>query len=154
MSEEQEARRLDAEDLLPADALENRLLVLPTSRLDYDVYVYDERMIDFVKQLRADGLGVDWASDKERRSFDARRSAVEVIFNISFALATGVGANMLWDGVIALLARKPRASTPVHLEIIRETRADGTRREWLTYDGTGAEVAKLMQRDSPPSDQQ
>ena len=119
------------------------ILVLPESRLPDDVGVYNEALIDLVKDLRNNGCMVSWADAQEQRQYMGKKSAVAAII---LSLGISVAGTAAWDVIKMLFRTAPRNSNRVRCEIFRQTNADGSELEKLTYDGTGDGLAELIER--------
>ncbi|MBS4729702.1 hypothetical protein MSM1_15580 [Mycobacterium sp. SM1] len=144
--------RDEAERVFAASDRSSGLVVLPERRrLDDGSGVYEKGLIDFVKDLRAEGITVAWADAPERRAFIEKRSAAEVIWGAALGVPGGVLSAATWAALVRWFGRSPQSTGRVRVEVLREkSHPDGTTtREWMTYEGTGAEVAELMQADPP-----
>jgi hypothetical protein len=127
------------------------LVVLPERRLDDGRGAYEIGLIDLVKDLQADGVAVSWADKPENRAFIKKKSAAEVIWGAVLGIPSGVMSSAIWATVAGWFGKSPQSAGEVRVAIVREVIApDGTvMREWLTYQGTGADVAAAIEADAP-----
>lgn len=156
ISPELQRAREAAEELL-SDNGSNSLVVLPLYRTDDGMGVYAEGAIQLVHTLRDQGFTVSWADEASNRSYSAKRS-IEFVLSLILAVPLGVASSAIWSGLVRLFGKEIPPTTQVELQIVREISAESVRREWLTYRGTGEEIAELMSRqtalaetiDAPP----
>jgi hypothetical protein len=147
----EEEDRLEAERVFAKSDPSSALVVLPERRLDDGSGVYEKGLIDLVKDLRADGVTVSWGDEPEERAFVEKRSAAEVIWGAVLGVPSGVMSSAIWATVAGWFGKSPQSGGEVRVAIVREVIAsDGTvTREWLTYQGTGADVAAAIEADAP-----
>src|SRR5674476_83817 len=74
------------------------------------VGVYDQESLLLVKQLRAAGIDAGYLHDSASRRFEVKKSALATL---AVTLVVGIASSASWDGVKALIRRRPQAQLTV-----------------------------------------
>lgn len=94
---------------------------------------------------------MSWADKPEDRAFIKKKSAAEVIWGAVLGIPSGVMSSVISVKLVQWFSKSPQRAGEIRVAIVREVIApDGTvTREWLTYQGTGADVAAAIEADAP-----
>ncbi|WP_156664622.1 hypothetical protein [Mycobacterium sp. 852002-51057_SCH5723018] len=126
------------------------VVFLPESFDEDGKGIYDDALILLSKLLRSEGIAVSWAQEASERTYIARRSAAEVIWNAGLSLPIAVGAGLAVAKLSQWLGLSPQREGKVRFFLARAKGPDGISWEWQEIEGTGAEVAELMKGLAPP----
>lgn len=146
--EHQDERQQESLRLLGQIDSSTGVLVLPTRRQG-DFGVYDEGVDELVKDLSRDGTVVSWADQPDRRLTSGKKSAEQVISAV-LSFPFGVAGNAAWYAIANWLGLL-RGGDHADFEFFRQTSADGTSLEYLSYHGPASEVVELMRAAQPPA---
>ena len=129
------------------------IVFLPDGREDDGSGIYDEGLVDLAEDLRDDGVTVSWADGPGKRALRSKRSAGDIIWGAIAGFPVNIMAAVAYAKLVQWFGRSPQSKGRVRLEVVQETlHPDGTiTRNWLTFEGTGAEVAELMEANPPPA---
>ncbi len=134
----------EAERLLRDSSHE--LVVLPRERSDDGTAIYNDAVLDVVKELRSAGVDAAYAHDKESRSWLGEKCFTELA--VSFVV--GIASSGAWEGLRRLLMSR-ESKAPMTVKIARGTETTAGRTwEWRGYTGTGPEIARTMGEIEPP----
>jgi hypothetical protein len=137
-----EVRALLSGDL-PAD-----VVVLPR-RMDAEGRgLYHDSVLSLVKTFKADGIDAAFLHDSDQRGWIGEKSLTTDFLT----LALGVGSAAGWDGVKRLF-RGRLSSSQTKAVIYRKTEDPSGKSVWEMYEfeGSGEDVATLMERLPPPA---
>lgn len=143
------------EPILPTlpDQQDYDVLVLPREVTEDGVGRYHDSLIDVVKALRAEGLSARFAHDPQERKWIGEKSAAQYAIDFIFS----IGTSAAYDGIKAMLQRRHKEA-PVRVRLTRRFTVDGETSEWLEIDGTGDQVAavidQLGQNNTQPGEHQ
>jgi hypothetical protein len=133
----------EAEELLRK--AETDVVVLPSAVRDDGLGLYDDSLIDLVKELKAEGVDAAYAHTRDQRSWTGKKSFTFVAGSIAIGIVSSAG----WEGIrLLLLRQKPRSS--LTMKLARAKAPDGTQWDWYELTGTGQEIATMMAELNPP----
>lgn len=127
------------------------VVFLPESFDEDGKGVYDDALISLSKVLQSEGVKVSWAQEADQRTYAARRSAAEVIWNAGLNFPVGVATGLVVAKLCQWLGLSPRRDSKVRFFVARAKGPDGTSWEWQTLEGSGVEVAELMKGLASPA---
>jgi hypothetical protein len=79
--------------------LPESLIVLPTFRIKSDQGVYDQSMVQFVKEMRLLGIESRFLDSVENRVFEVKKSFVPELVQIAFVIGQGIAGSAAWDAM-------------------------------------------------------
>jgi hypothetical protein len=142
--------RQQVERLLAQSDRSAGVVFLPNSLDEDGKGVYDDALIFLSKVLQAEGVTVSWAQESDKRTYEARRSAAEVIWGAALSFPVNVASALAAVKLQQWLGQSPRRDNRVRFYVAQAESPDGTSWKWQTLEGTGAEVAELMNGLTPP----
>jgi hypothetical protein len=113
------------------------IVVYPLA-MEGDIGVYSESVLTLVKEWRVEGVDVQYLHDANHRTWLGLNGAV--IFTIVVGLFTS-GAVATLQTLLTSKLQKVK----VRLKAGRRIGADGSSEEWIEAEGTGSELAAVLE---------
>lgn len=127
-----------AERAMASAAEAHLVTLLPREFTESGLALYDESVIDVVKDLRGQGIDADLAHASQDRSFIVEKSAELLI-----AFVVGVASTAAWDALKTFA--RARKSDRLSVKVIERISAKGTTWRRYTFDGSGEDVARAIE---------
>jgi hypothetical protein len=130
-----EVEQQELAEMLSGATSSTGIVILPERRLPNGIGVYSEQLISFVKELRADGVEVNWADEPDKRSMEGKKSVAADTLSAIIGFPWGVLSNATWELIKSWFSRPPRDTQELHIGLARATEPDGVHWEWATFEG-------------------
>jgi len=129
----------------PAD-LQHDLVVLPRKIADDGTGLYDDSVIDLVKQLQAEGIDAAYLHDADHREWIGEKGWTPAEIALVVSIAENLASSAVWDGLKTILQRAHGGKGRVKLKACRVIQSpDGTKtQEWIEVEGENGDVAKAI----------
>ena len=129
----------------PAD-LQHDLVVLPRKIAEDGTGLYDDSVIDLVKQLRAEGVDAAYLHDKDHREWIGEKGWTPAEIALIVSIAENLTSSAVWDGLKMILQRAHGGRGRAKLKACRVIQSpDGTKtQEWIEVEGEIDDVVKAI----------
>jgi hypothetical protein len=126
------------DDLLSRwDIRQSPILILPLL-LEGDVGIYSQQALTLRKELASIGIDSDYLHDTAHRKWLGRHGPVIAEIVIGLATSGAVAAFQSW-------LTQSLSGARVHVKAVRKVEADGSRLDWFEAEGSGTDVAQLLE---------
>jgi hypothetical protein len=132
--------RREVEQLLADSDRSAGVVFLPASLDEDGKGVYDDALTFLSKVLRAEGVEVSWAQEPDQRTYEARRSAAEVIWTAVLSFPFTVAGGVAVAKLVQWLGLSAQRENWFRFYVVQAKVPDGTSWEWRVIEGTGGQL--------------
>lgn len=131
---------------VPPVDLQHDLVVLPREIADDGTGLYDDSVVDLVKQLRAEGVDAAYMHDADHREWIGEKAWTPTEIALVISVAENLASSAAWDGLKMIIQRAHGGRGRAKLKVCRVIQsADGTTtREWIEVEGEIGDVVKAI----------